>query len=105
MEVLTNRQEVITDNQLPIERFRAEILNNVEGSPVTIIQAETGAGKSTQVPQMLAEAGYDVVVTQPRRIAARNLALRVADEVGCQVGEKVGYHMGGRKRRRQGKNC
>ncbi len=66
---------------LPIFSYKDEILSAVDTNQVTIITAETGAGKSTQVPQYLAEAGYDkVIVTQPRILAARNLCGRVREE-------------------------
>jgi HrpA-like RNA helicase len=76
---------------LPIHAFRGEILAAVKKSPATIIVAETGAGKSTQVPQYLLEAGYRVIVTQPRRLAASSLAARVAEERGCRLGDEVGF--------------
>lgn len=71
-----------TCNQnLPILDWKKQILSAVNANQVTIITAETGAGKSTQVPQYLAEAGYDkVIVSQPRILAARNLSARVREE-------------------------
>lgn len=77
--------------ELPVAQFQDQILDAVRSHPVVVITAETGAGKSTQVPQFLAEAGYRVVVTQPRRLAARSLAERVAEEVGCSLGDRVGF--------------
>lgn len=77
--------------KLPIDNFRKDIIDSVNSSPVTIIVAETGAGKSTRVPQMLHAEGYDVVITQPRRLAAKSVARRVANELGCQLGSKVGF--------------
>jgi HrpA-like RNA helicase len=76
---------------LPISKYREEILNTIEKNNVVIISAETGAGKSTQVPKYLVEQGYNVVVTQPRRLAARTVACRVAEEMGCEIGSLVGY--------------
>ena len=76
---------------LPIENFRSEIVAAVEKNPVVIITAETGAGKSTQVPQFLLEAGHQLVVTQPRRLAARSVAARVAEEWGEELGQTVGF--------------
>ena len=62
-----------------------------------IVQAPTGSGKSTQVPQMLLAHGLlgdgEVVVLQPRRLAARMLAKRVAEEVGTKLGDLVGYQI------------
>ncbi len=67
--------------ELPTLEYRDEITAAVDGHQVVILTAETGAGKSTQVPQYLAEHGYDrAVVTQPRILAARNLCKRVREE-------------------------
>jgi HrpA-like RNA helicase len=69
------------DTSLPIYNYRDAITEAVDSNQVTIIVAETGAGKSTQVPQYLAEHGYTkVIVTQPRILAARNLSRRVREE-------------------------
>lgn len=77
--------------ELPVLQYRDQILKAVRSHPVVVVTAETGAGKSTQVPQFLADAGYRVVITQPRRLAARALAERVAQEVRCPLGERVGF--------------
>jgi HrpA-like RNA helicase len=70
-----------TFNELPVRNYFQDIIDAVDGNQVTIVTAETGAGKSTQIPQYLAEHGYKrVVVTQPRILAARNLAQRVREE-------------------------
>lgn len=70
-----------TWSDLPILDFREQITDSVDRNQVTIVTAETGAGKSTQVPQYLAEHGYQkVIVTQPRILAARNLSRRVREE-------------------------
>lgn len=76
---------------LPVLGYRQEIMAAVAGNAVTIVTAETGAGKSTQVPRFLAEAGYRVICTQPRRLAARTLAQRVAEEIKTRLGDRVGY--------------
>lgn len=81
---------------LPISSRHDEIVAAVEANQVTIITAETGAGKSTQVPQYLAEAGFTkVIVTQPRILAARNLSQRVRQEYswrrGTDSSNLVGY--------------
>ena len=84
-----------SDN-LPVYSRQQEILSAVDSNQVTIITAETGAGKSTQVPQYLAEHGYKkVIVTQPRILAARNLSRRVREEWALRTGkdsdEIIGY--------------
>src|SRR4029078_5977768 len=62
---------------------------------VVIVAGETGSGKSTQLPQFCLRAGRGVEGmighTQPRRIAARTIAARIAEEVGCELGTTVGY--------------
>ncbi len=68
-------------NPLPTLEFKDRICEAVDNNQVVVLTAETGAGKSTQVPQYLAEHGYSrVIVTQPRILAARNLARRVREE-------------------------
>jgi hypothetical protein len=82
---------------LPISAFRQQILDHVLNNQLTIIQADTGAGKSTRVPQFLfRELGdsCNIYVTQPRRMAATSLAKRVASELGETVGNAVGYKIG-----------
>lgn len=67
--------------ELPVYEHHSSIVSAVDANQITIITAETGAGKSTQVPQYLADHGYTkVIVTQPRILAARNLAQRVRSE-------------------------
>lgn len=76
---------------LPINAFREQIVEAVRTNSVVVVTAETGAGKSTQVPQYLLDAGYNLVVTQPRRLAARTVAQRVAEEYGEELGLTIGY--------------
>lgn len=81
---------------LPVYQFREAIISSVDANQVTIVTAETGAGKSTQIPQYLAGHGYDkVIVTQPRILAARNLSGRVRQEYSWRLGHDatnlVGY--------------
>ena len=85
-----------TYNELPVREFHQQIIDAVDTNQVTIITAETGAGKSTQIPQYLAEHGYTrVIVTQPRILAARNLAGRVREEWALRntedASEVIGY--------------
>lgn len=79
------------NTSLPIYNYMNEITEAIKNHAVTIITAETGSGKSTQVPQYAHNAGYDVVVTEPRRMAAWSLAERVAEEMGTPLGETVGF--------------
>lgn len=84
----------ITD--LPVLDYREAILSAVDTNQVTIVTAETGAGKSTQIPQYLVEHGYQkVIVTQPRILAARNLSRRVREEWAVRTGKDsdslIGY--------------
>ena len=81
---------------LPVYAYRDDIIAAVREHQVLIIVGETGSGKTTQIPQYLYEAGLcegnkKVGCTQPRRVAAMSVAKRVADEVGCKLGNEVGY--------------
>ena len=76
---------------LPIEAFREKIVNSVLKNRVTIVTAETGSGKSTQIPKYLSQYFKQVIVTEPRRMAAKTLAIRVSDELETPLGKTVGY--------------
>lgn len=78
----------------PIYRYKEDIIKAIEKNVVTVIIAKTSSGKSTQIPQYLNEKGYDVIVTEPRRISTNFLAKRVAEELGEQTGKTVGYKTG-----------
>ncbi|QGJ70668.1 ATP-dependent RNA helicase HrpA [Planctomycetales bacterium 10988] len=90
-----NLPKISYDEELPIAQRKAEILETIEKNQVIIICGETGSGKSTQLPKMCLELGRGVAGmighTQPRRIAARSVASRVAEELGCSTGKEVGY--------------
>ncbi|EAN99926.1 ATP-dependent RNA helicase, putative [Trypanosoma cruzi] len=75
---------------------KAELLKRyVRDHQVVLLVGETGSGKTTQVPQFIAEMGYAGIIacTQPRRIAATSVAARVATEMDVKLGEEVGYHV------------
>ncbi len=85
-----------TRKSLPIYLFREQLLQAIHDHQVLIVVAETGSGKTTQLPQYLHESGYTaggmkVGCTQPRRVAAMSVAARVAEEMGTKVGYEVGY--------------
>lgn len=80
---------------LPVYKFRGALLDAVRDNQILIVVGDTGSGKTTQMTQYLAEAGYGnegiIGCTQPRRVAAMSVAKRVAEEVGCKLGQEVGY--------------
>ncbi|KAI0124916.1 P-loop containing nucleoside triphosphate hydrolase protein [Xylariales sp. AK1849] len=81
---------------LPIAKHRESLLYLIEANQVTIVVGQTGSGKTTQIPQFLEQAGWCedgkvVAVTQPRRVAATTVAIRVAEEFGCELGKEIGY--------------
>ncbi len=82
------------DTTLPIYNKRQHIENTIGKNPITILTAETGAGKSTQVPLWLWQKRKKVHITQPRRIAARSLADYLAKITRTRLGDKIGYQTG-----------
>jgi ATP-dependent RNA helicase DHX8/PRP22 len=80
---------------LPIFKLRDELIQAVHDNQILVVIGETGSGKTTQITQYLAEAGYTtkgrIGCTQPRRVAAMSVSKRVAEEFGCQLGQEVGY--------------
>jgi ATP-dependent helicase HrpA len=83
------------DPALPINQKRDEIARAIAARPVVIVCGETGSGKTTQIPKILLEMGRSetgrIGHTQPRRIAARSVAARIAEELNTPLGELVGY--------------
>jgi ATP-dependent helicase HrpB len=83
--------------RLPIYDIERDIIARLQSDRRLILSAPTGSGKSTQVPQMLLRHGLlddgQVVILQPRRLAARLLAARVAQELGVKLGDEVGYQI------------
>ena len=81
---------------LPIHTVADEIVETIKNNTVTVIKAETGSGKSTQLPQLLMHEGMSCLVCEPRRLAATSLATFVAQDFNnSEVGEVVGYQIGG----------
>ncbi|PSR72548.1 hypothetical protein PHLCEN_2v11541 [Hermanssonia centrifuga] len=80
---------------LPIYKLRDPLLQAIREHQVLIVVGDTGSGKTTQMTQYLAEDGFAdkgrIGCTQPRRVAAMSVAKRVAEEVGCRLGQEVGY--------------
>src|SRR6185503_772955 len=84
-------------DRLPIYDIERDIVESLAAIKRLVLQAPTGSGKSTQVPQMLLQHGLlgsgQCVILQPRRLAARLLASRVAKELGVELGREVGYQV------------
>ena len=82
---------------LPVVERREEIANVIRDNQVVVVCGETGSGKSTQLPKIALELGRGIggVIghTQPRRIAARSIATRLAEELNCSLGQQVGYRI------------
>jgi ATP-dependent helicase HrpB len=83
--------------RLPIDEVLPQLLEALRGSSAAVLRAPTGAGKTTRVPPALLDAGLSggkaVVMLEPRRIAARAAARRIAFERGTELGGEVGYHV------------
>ena len=88
---------ITLDEQLPIAREAEQIVALIRDHPVVVIAGETGSGKTTQLPKLCLAAGRGVAgmigCTQPRRIAARAVASRVAEELHSPLGTTVGYQV------------
>lgn len=86
---------------LPVYDMRANLIQMIRDNQFVVIVGETGSGKTTQIVQYIYEEGLNVVqgesriigCTQPRRVAATSVAKRVSEEVGCTLGDEVGYNV------------
>ncbi len=92
-----NLPSVTYPEELPVSARRADIRAAIEANQVVIICGETGSGKTTQLPKLCLDMGRGVQGmighTQPRRIAARSVAARVASELRTSLGDAVGYQV------------
>uniref|UniRef100_A0A182RT96 Probable ATP-dependent RNA helicase spindle-E n=1 Tax=Anopheles funestus TaxID=62324 RepID=A0A182RT96_ANOFN len=101
MEPIFRRYNLtVSSNRLTIHQSKEQILKAIRENPVVVLQGATGCGKTTQVPQYLLEEAYkrkewcNIIVTQPRKIAATSIARRVAEERSCELGSLVGFKVG-----------
>jgi ATP-dependent helicase HrpA len=87
------RQPTITyPPELPVSARRDDLLAAIRDHQVVVVAGETGSGKTTQLPKLCLELGRGAIAhTQPRRIAARTVAERIAEELRVPLGEAVGY--------------
>ena len=83
--------------QLPVTQRRQDIAEALQNHQVIVVAGETGSGKTTQIPKICLELGYGVKGlighTQPRRLAARSVATRIAQELQVPLGAQVGYQV------------
>ncbi len=92
---LDRKLDIRFDEILPIARHRDEISRAIAANQVVVLCGDTGSGKTTQLPKILLELGRGrhatIGHTQPRRLAARSVAQRIADELQSPLGDVVGY--------------
>ncbi|CAF1398035.1 unnamed protein product [Adineta steineri] len=99
------KQWLNQDTTLPVYSHKDKILSIIETNSITIIQGNTGSGKSTQIPQYILEdfvqqsKPVNIVVTQPRRIAARSLCEHISYSRNWPVGQTIGYQTSLNKQR------
>ncbi len=86
---------IVFPETLPVSQRKAEIEKLLSEHQVIVVAGETGSGKTTQLPKMCLELGLGnlgtIGHTQPRRIAARSVAARIAEELQTELGDLVGY--------------
>lgn len=91
----TQRPTIRYPEQLPVSQKKDDIAEAIKHNQVVIVAGETGSGKTTQLPKICMELGLGtkgmIGHTQPRRLAARSVASRIAEELECELGSYVGY--------------
>jgi len=91
----TNRPTIKYPELLPVSQRKDDIAEAIKHNQVVIVAGETGSGKTTQLPKIWMELGRGthgmIGHTQPRRLAARTVATRIAEEMECELGSYVGY--------------
>ncbi|MCB1582442.1 MAG: ATP-dependent RNA helicase HrpA [Xanthomonadales bacterium] len=94
---INNIPDITLEVDLPISQQAEKINQTIKDNQVTIIAGETGSGKTTQIPKICLQAGLgrtgQIACTQPRRIAAKSVSQRVADEINTPLGKEVGYQV------------
>ena len=89
------KNPIVFPESLPVSQRKAEIQKLLSEHQVIVVAGETGSGKTTQLPKMCLELGFGnlgmIGHTQPRRIAARSVAARIAEELETELGGLVGY--------------
>lgn len=89
------KKPIVFPESLPVSQRKAEIQKLLSEHQVIVVAGETGSGKTTQLPKMCLELGFGnlgmIGHTQPRRIAARSVAARIAEELETELGDLVGY--------------
>ena len=101
LEVRANRKQQLpqpdVNDELPIAEHAQEIIDAIAANPVVVIAGETGSGKTTQIPKLALLGGRGetgmIACTQPRRLAARSVAGRVAEELQVPLGNLVGFQV------------
>ncbi|MFV2739782.1 hypothetical protein ACNI2D_52525, partial [Escherichia coli] len=89
------RPEITYPDNLPVSQKKQDILEAIRDHQVVIVAGETGSGKTTQLPKICMELGRGIKGlighTQPRRLAARTVANRIAEELKTEPGGCIGY--------------
>jgi ATP-dependent helicase HrpA len=92
-----SKPPIAVDASLPIAARAEDIIKLIRENQVVVLAGETGSGKTTQLPKLCLAAGRGeaglIGCTQPRRLAARSVATRVAEELGTPLGDKVGFQV------------